>query len=794
MINLYDKNCTDFNNNGLVVLGDCKSCFDEEKLNDAYELTLEYPLDKRGKWQYLIEGNIIKADGQLFRIYHKVKTLSGIQLNARHVFYDLLGNFLEDVRPENQNGAGALDWILTHAQYAHPFTSMSDIEHIDTAYYQAKNPVEAILGTDDQSFVNRWGGEIVRDNFTVKMLQARGMDRDVLVSYGKNIVGIEEDINLDGIITRIYPVGKDGLILPEKYIDSPYINNYPYPKVKKIEFSDCDTEDSLRTAARSYFTDTQCDIPSANYKIDFLELTKTVEYKNYTILETVYLGDIVTVRHNKLNIDLKCKVIRIKKNILTGRIEEVELGNFKPNLASTFTSLQQSVNDVSAQQVQDKSDLQKAIDNATNQINSALGGYVLKRNGELLIMDTQDPNTAIKIWRWNQGGLGYSSTGYNGPFRTAITADGHIVADFMDTGTLIAGLIKTGILQSKTGKWVLNLDGESINLGGKLIFDGTNLTLNADAVRLALGLIGGNNLWKDGDFEFDIPYSTQPFNIDWWGQPGGYGVNGSKALDVLTSNKTDDSFFAIMFPNPGAGTYMCSFYCKLDNYNSPDWIAPVGIQENGGSWRFFGTANANQYGTGLTGNYQRFIFKVTIPSDAYSELRFLFRPANRSGNSCFYDRVQLEEGENVTAWSPNANELKSNIVEINDSHLRATFQDGSYSEMNSQGFAHHNGTTSHDYHYLLYPGIATFTSTTTYVVIQLPDEFKGKDFQVIVCLHEATAGYNSSYALQQLFGYVRTKDIVNGTFELDGNGSRINTGTNAVDLSVGITVDYIVIA
>ncbi|MHB1652335.1 MAG: phage tail spike protein [Desulfitobacteriaceae bacterium] len=465
MINLYDSTETNFSHNGLVVLSDCKTAYVEELLNDKFELELEYPIDKRGKWLYIIEGNIIKVGGQLFRIYHKEKTLSGIKVSARHIFYDLLDNFVESCSIGSLNAAGALNGILSNTQYTHGFTSMSDIDTSNTYAIDKQNPVEVIMGNN--GVISIYGGELVRDNFTIRLLQARGMDRGVLISYGKNVIGIDETLDMGNVVTRLMPIGKNGLLLTEKYIDSSLISNYPHPIVKFIEFRDCETEDDIRSAGQTYLG--QNDKPLVNYKVDFIELTKTVEYAKYAILETVYMGDTVTVRHSRLGIDLKCKVIRIKKNELTHRIEEVELGSFKPNLASSING---SIATIRTQQTQDKSDLQTAINNATAQINSALGGYVIKRNGELLIMDTEDINTATKVWRWNQGGLGYSGTGYNGPFRTAITADGHIVADFVDTGELTASLIKTGTITSKTGKLSIGLDDEVLNIGGKIIYDG----------------------------------------------------------------------------------------------------------------------------------------------------------------------------------------------------------------------------------------------------------------------------------------------------------------------------------
>lgn len=484
MINLYDKNCTSFNNNGLVVLSDCKSCFIEEKLNDSYELTLEYPIDDRGKWQYLTEGNIIKADGQLFRIYHKQKTLDGIQINARHIFYDLLDNFVESCNIQNTNAAGTIDDILTATQYSHPFTSMSDVTGLNSINVIAQNPVEAIMNKG--GVIDLYGGELVRDNFTIKLLQARGLDRGVLISYGKNIQGINEDIDLDSVITRIYPTGKDGLILTEKYVDSPYINNYPHPKIKPIAFDDIETEDALRIAAQSYFTNTKCDIPLANYKIDFLELTKTEEYKNYSILESVYMGDTVTVKHTKLNINLKCKVIRIKKNILTNRIEEVELGSFKPSLADSINDTADAINSITdGKGGLNLTALANAIKNATNLIISGNEGHVIQDENGISIMDTTDKTTAVKVWRWNLNGLGYSSTGWNGPYTTAITADGKIVADFITVGVLDGTLLKAGTVNADTVKstWVYagNINASQI-ASGKVTasqIDATNLHVNS---------------------------------------------------------------------------------------------------------------------------------------------------------------------------------------------------------------------------------------------------------------------------------------------------------------------------
>jgi len=479
IINLYDSKTTDFSNNGIVVLNDTISCVITEELNGQYELTLEYPLldstprfgnitpvkiagkvvvgsnavvQMPNKWTYLLEDNIIKADGQLFRIYHKTKSLSGVKINARHIFYDLLDNFLDDVRPTNLNGSGALAWILSHTQYNHPFISTSDVTAIATQYFVRKNPVEAIMGAD--GIINTWSGELVRDNFSIRLLQSRGLNRGVLIAYGKNIEGIEEDLDIDGICTRLMPIGKDGLLLPEKYIDSQYINNFAHPKIKVQEFSDCETVDILRTTAKAYMLNNKIDIPQFNYKIDFLELSKTEEYKDYIILEVVDMGDTVTIKHSKLRIDLQAKIIKTTKDVLTGRLTKVELGNFKQNIA---TSISSAIQEVKQEVKQVTSAYTRAIENATVLITGSNGGNVVIRQDvdgkpyEILIMDTDDIKTSKNIWRWDSEGFAYSNTGVNGEYDTAITMDGHIIGSFIQAltidGDMIEGTINSIIKQ-----------------------------------------------------------------------------------------------------------------------------------------------------------------------------------------------------------------------------------------------------------------------------------------------------------------------------------------------------------
>ncbi|EJE7236827.1 phage tail protein, partial [Clostridium botulinum] len=390
MINIYNSIETDFENNGLAVLNDCIKCEVEEELNGYYGLELEYPLFLN-KTKYLVEDNIIKAPTptglQLFRIYRKVKNMSSIICYARHIFYDLLDNFIESYRTGNATGNGALKGILENTQYPNNFKGYSNISTIADAYYVRKNAIAAIMGEEKNSFLNRWGGEILRDNFNICILNSIGRDNGVTIRYAKNLLGLEEDLDISEVVTRIMPTGltenDQSILLPEKYIDSPLINKYPFPKVKHLHFGDIkvdpeenvtlsDVQRLLREKVQELYSVNKVDIPKVNYKVDFVELSKTEEYKNYKVLEKVNLGDIVTIKHKKLNIDIKGKVIKYKWDSVLNKYLEIELGNFKENLSTDLNNISNSIEEVKEDMQENNQKFKSKIEQQDNRITLAV--------------------------------------------------------------------------------------------------------------------------------------------------------------------------------------------------------------------------------------------------------------------------------------------------------------------------------------------------------------------------------------------------------------------------------------
>ena len=497
MIRLYDKGETTFQHNGIGILKDVISCTCTEVLNGQYDVEFEYPINGFLK-EYILEDNIIKVpvgnpsgEDQLFRIKLITKQLKRIKVYATHIFYDLADNFLENVAPTEKDGDEAIKWLCQRTVYANDFVASSDILKIASARYVRKNFVEALIGSDN-SFLNTWGGELHRDNKKFSINTNKGEYRGVQIRYGKNMREITWDIDITGVVTRIYPIGFDGLLLPELFIDSPIIDEYIHPKIQKIEFSDIKIDEEngitqdeahnlLRQAVYEQY-EQGIDKPAISVQVDFLELSKTEEYKKYySSMEKIYLGDYVEAVVPHLNLNEKLKVISTTYDVLAEKYTSFELSNIDKKESSFIFNTNQLIKKL---ENIDVNVLNSAKQNTTSQIVNAMGGYIYKTRSELFIMDNENPNEAEKVWRWNINGLGYSSTGIGGPYGIAMTSDGQIVADFITTGQMaierIVGLSDT------LNSLALDIEGFKFDVQHS---GGANLILNS------VGFAGFQN-WK----------------------------------------------------------------------------------------------------------------------------------------------------------------------------------------------------------------------------------------------------------------------------------------------------------
>ena len=445
MITIYNSNETDFSSLGLGVLRDFTSDpIITEQLNSSY--TLEFNYSKDGYLSdKIIEENIVKAKGQLFRIWQVKKDMQVIKVLAKHIFFDLSKNFILDSSPTGLTAQGALNWILERTETANNFIVSGDCSLTSSARYVRKNVTDAIYNADN-AILKRFGGELELDNFNVFVHARRGTDSNFSIRYRKNLKGIDFNLDFSTVVTRIIPQGNDELLLDTIYVDSPKIDDYFQPLYQKIDFDiGVDEEEGiteemakeqLLNAALQLFSD-GIDSPEVSIKVDFIELSKCEEYNQYSNLETCQLGDTIQTIIPELNINCDVRVVKTVYNCNLKRFTNLELGTVKPDFANTQSSVINSINNTVAR-INPKSILEKAQENAKAEINHPFKGNVLidEDNGNLYIMDTNDPSTAQQVWKWSMGGLGYSNTGVNGTYITAITQSGAINANFITTGKL----------------------------------------------------------------------------------------------------------------------------------------------------------------------------------------------------------------------------------------------------------------------------------------------------------------------------------------------------------------------
>lgn len=374
MISVHNRAAQTFTATGLAVLD--REIIDPvvtEELNGGFTLRFNYPADGPAA-QYLVLENIVacRVPGmqvrQGFRISEVATTLDGVfEVTAHHMFYDLAANLVADTFVVNETAGDALKQLLNAANSRHGFTASSSDTNTRASARIVRQPLAAaILDTkSDNSFVSRWGGELAFDNWHIHHAPRRGRDAGVVIWDRKNLTGYESALDYTTVVTRILPVGYDGLLLPELYVDSPRIGDYVAPRIRVIRYGsvkaikdpDKPREDELpleqahtklRELAKAEFSSRHVDQPACSYKVSFIDLASTREYEGLRDLETVALGDSVTVRNDDLNIALTARVVAYDYDPLVGEYISVELGS----TAAKFTDITHTINTARAEAAQ----------------------------------------------------------------------------------------------------------------------------------------------------------------------------------------------------------------------------------------------------------------------------------------------------------------------------------------------------------------------------------------------------------------------------------------------------------
>ena len=614
MIQLYKSTNTDYEMNGDYTLSPL-SCVFECNLNDAWLLSIENPIDQ--SLDDFTIGAVVSVptpygDKQLFRIYDVSKDDDGISASAFPIFLDARNDcFLWDVRPSNVTGQTALNQMITNKKYS----ASSNITKTSTAYYVQKNLIEALNGDDDNTFLKRWGGEIAYDNYKIIVNDRIGSDNGLKVEFGFNLLGVEEKINNEELVTRIIPKAYNGYILPNnETVDSPLINNYPIVYTRVLEYQDikliddaqeddaengitvCNTLEELYAALRNRAKEefeNEIDLPQITYNVDMVDLSKTDLYKDYKNLLTVNIGDTVHVKHRKLGIETSARVISMTYDCITKKVESLVLGDYEANYFNDVSSITHSASQVintsnntlmadkiagiinllntslrAQKDIAQKQDVRAILFEDLDKSSPTFGALCIGTQGIQIAKERNETNTD---WQWGTA-IDFQS----------INADYIITGILTDKNGNFYLNMYTGELRMKDGTFIGNINGGTININNRFMVDKDgNVHIdgngyfkgNIEGSNISGGTINGTTITTDKDLKVGN-------NI----YVGTYGDRNTKKYiylndlfsvasrnDVLCIGLANDTLFppgTLNFTSDGSIYLKGTAYLRLENEDS----------------------------------------------------------------------------------------------------------------------------------------------------------------------------------------------------------------------------------
>lgn len=494
MIQIYAADNTNYDVNGDAVLLPDTCTLD----TSSWQVSLTHPRDADGRWGLIQDGAVLKlptflADDQLYRIINTEVTDSGVTATAQPIFFDSAGDvMLVDTRPTDKSGQAALDILTQGTKYS----GTSDITAHSTAYYQMRNLMEALTGDDDNAFVNRWGGEVMYDNYTVIINERLGADNGALLAYGKNIpadgMRITEDVS--ALITRIYPRAYNGRTLSGSgYVDSPLIGNYPTVHQAVMEFSDvrlaedvsgddteglivCEDQSTLDETLRAKCVEqwaADVDKPAVTVEVSMVLLADTINYADVKDLERVSLGDTVHVRNQRLGIDMSARVKSLVYDCVRDKVQNVTIGSALYDYVSDTSSTIQAADAVIDKGTQTL--MANRIAGVINLLNTSLRAQkdvAQRQDVRAILFEDLDESSPT------YGALCIGTQGIQIAKKRNETDTDWVWGTAIDFQSVNADYIITGILSDRNGKFYLNLD-----TGELVMADGTFAgTINGAAI------------------------------------------------------------------------------------------------------------------------------------------------------------------------------------------------------------------------------------------------------------------------------------------------------------------------
>ena len=474
MIKLFLESDHSFSSNGDKIIQPKKAVVHKED-NGSFYLEIETDLSYV---DFLTSNKILVAPTpqgeQAFRITNIEKTRTKIRFKANHIFYDSKDYLIQDSYVVEKSCNDALDHLNSATDNTSPFSTISDITRIASYRCVRKSLYEAI-----QVVLERWGGHLVRNNWSIGIRDSIGQDNGVTIRYAKNLKDITATYNWDNVVTKLMPVGKDGLLLnavdPTASVFVISANQYNIPYTKSINFN----QDNI---SEDDYKDEEGNLDEDSYKQalvnDLLEKSQiyveensvpTVNYKLSANVEKLSdIGDTIEVIDEKLGINIMTNVISYDYDVILGKYTQIEFGNFTQTLSNLVSSIDDSTKNIVEEGVEAiRVTLGEELNDATSKIWGTLGNsYVIYEGDRILVVDTLPKEDATNVIMISSGGIGFSQNGINGTFNSAWTIDGQLnVQAFTAVNGFSSDLIKGGTLKL----------GSNLNQNGILeVYDESN--------------------------------------------------------------------------------------------------------------------------------------------------------------------------------------------------------------------------------------------------------------------------------------------------------------------------------
>lgn len=623
---------------GLGRLTEALSCIVTHEVNGEYELRMTYPVTGE-RYADIAENLVVWAEpdnltpAQAFRIYRITRPLNGIvTIYARHIAYDMSGIVVKPFTASSLTTA--LSSIAPNSSPSCPFTITSTRTVATQMKVSVPTPLWGLLGGQQGSFLDIYGGEWDFNNYTADLKTHLGTDRGVTVRYGKNLTKLEQDVTIEATYAGVFPFWYDeesGVLvkLSTDYISIPGATG---SRLLLLDFSDewetAPTEVQLQARANAYITANDPGTPKISWKVNMAMLSQSEEFANLAILEQVMIGDTIHVYYEPMNLTASARAVKLEYDVLLERYNSVTLGRVKANMAKIVATEKKDT----AQAFKSmKSTLEKAIDSATDFITNGAGYMRFIYNSsdelqEIVSLDNADISQAQSVWRWNNGGFGHSSTGYAGPYTLAITQNGAIVADFITAGTMAGNRVRTGLIEDETGTNWWNLDTGELHIQ-------------------ALTDIGGRNLLLESATKHIYPYSgatitfTDGVTVAEWGATDAINCVGSIGGNNVFA--TLGGISALSQRSINGRSYCNSIYIKNNGTDdltvTNNFLGTAVVVEPGESTRVVIP------GTGNGSNYVQFSFRTDSTFDFT------------------YWHPQIEYGNIATDWTPAPEDMTTAI-------------------------------------------------------------------------------------------------------------------------------------